>query len=210
MKQTKISYAVTVCNEFEEIQRLLEFLLKYKRDVDEIVVLFDSKNGDTRIEEYLRTHSVNVEFSWHSDKFENHFADWKNKLTSLCSGTYIYQIDADEVPSEYLMLHLPEILDSNPNVDVYLVPRINTVDGLTQAHIEKWRWQVNDAGWVNFPDFQNRIYRNNQKIRWVNKVHESLNGFDVYSALPAMEQYCLSHPKTIARQERQNNYYDTL
>ena len=108
------------------------------------------------------------------------------------------------------MLHLPEILDSNPTVDVYLVPRINTVDGLTQAHIEKWKWQVNDAGWVNFPDYQWRIYRNSNKITWVNKVHETLNGFDVYSALPAMEQYCLSHPKTIARQERQNNYYDTI
>jgi Glycosyl transferase family 2 len=210
MKQNKISYAITVCNEFEEIQRLLEVLLKYKRSQDEVVILFDSKNGDTRIEEYLRTHSVNGEFAWHAAEFENHFADWKNKLTSFCSGTYIYQIDADEVPSEYLMLHLPEILDTNPGVDVYLVPRINTVDGLTQAHIEKWNWNVNDVGWVNFPDYQWRIYRNSDKITWVNKVHERLNGFDVYSALPAMEQYCLSHPKTIARQERQNNYYDTL
>ena len=37
----KISYAVTVCNEFIEIQRLLTFLLERKRPQDEIVVQMD-------------------------------------------------------------------------------------------------------------------------------------------------------------------------
>lgn len=210
MHQNKISYAITVCNEFAEIQRLIDFLLTRKRVQDEIVVLFDSKNGDTAVEEYLRTHSLNGEFNWHSDAFDNHFADWKNKLTSLCSGDVVFQIDADEIPSEYLIEHLPEILESNPEIDVYLVPRINTVEGLTQAHIDKWHWQVNEDGWVNFPDYQCRIYKKNYKIAWINKVHEKLNGFDVYSALPAMKHYCISHPKTIERQEKQNSYYDTL
>ena len=50
----KISYAITVCNEFIEIQRLLHFLLKHKRYQDEIVILFDKANGD--IEEIGRAH----------------------------------------------------------------------------------------------------------------------------------------------------------
>jgi hypothetical protein len=50
----KISYAVPVCNEFVEIQRLITFLLENKRDEDEIVVLYDSNNGDPEVETYLR------------------------------------------------------------------------------------------------------------------------------------------------------------
>ena len=37
----KISYAITVCNEFYEIQRLVHFLLRTKRSQDNIVILFD-------------------------------------------------------------------------------------------------------------------------------------------------------------------------
>ena len=98
----RISYAITVCTEFLEIQRLINFLLKHKRAQDDIVVLFDEANGDKEIEAYLRSHSVNGEFSWYAGKFERHFADWKNKLTSYCTGDYIFQIDADETPDEEL------------------------------------------------------------------------------------------------------------
>ena len=210
MNDTKISYAVTVCNEFVEIQRLIDFLLKNKRSQDEIVVLFDSKNGDTNIERYLRTHSVNNEFQWHASEFENHFADWKNRLTSLCSGDMIFQIDADEMITTALINVLPEIFATNPGVDMYLVPRINTVSGLTEAHIQKWGWNVNSKGYVNFPDYQSRIYRNNQVIQWINKVHEKLEKFDMYSALPTIEDFCIIHEKTIERQEKQNSYYDSI
>ena len=73
----KISYAITVCNEFVEIQKLIPFILKHKRSIDEIVILYDQKNGSEGVEEYLRSHSVNSEFAWHAGDFENHFADWK-------------------------------------------------------------------------------------------------------------------------------------
>ena len=206
----KISYAVTVCNEFIEIQRLLHFLLKHKRYQDEIVVLFDKVNGDIEVENFLRSHSINGEFSWHSAEFKGHFADWKNKLTSLCKGDYIFQIDADEIPCTPIIESLPTILESNPEVDVYLVPRVNTVEGLTNAHIQKWGWNVNSEGWVNWPDYQWRIYRNIDTIKWKNKVHEVLEGFKQFAHLPMEEDYSLYHPKTIARQEKQNAYYDTL
>ena len=67
----------------------------------------------------------------HSATFKNHFADWKNKLTEYCDGDYIFQIDADELPNELLIQNLPVILESNPDNEVYLVPRVNTVEGLT-------------------------------------------------------------------------------
>ena len=103
----QINYAITVCNEFVEIQRLIAFLLKNKRPQDNIVILFDETNGDPEIEVFLRTHSINGEFSWHKDMFQGHFADWKNKLTSLCTGDYIFQIDADEIPCTPILETLP-------------------------------------------------------------------------------------------------------
>jgi hypothetical protein len=206
----KISYAITVKDEFVEIQRLLQKLITLKQPQDEIVVLWDSKNGDPMVETYLR--KMNVErpyFLWYPYEFDGHFANLKNNLTELCSGDYIFQIDADEYPHETLMDNIHQILEAN-DVDVILVPRVNTVDGLTPEHIQKWRWNVNEKGWVNFPDPQWRIYRNSESIRWKNKVHEKLVGYDTISNLPWMEELSLYHPKGIERQEKQNEYYETL
>ena len=206
----KISYAITVCNEFVEIQKLIPFLLEHKRHEDEIVVLYDSKNGSKSIEQFLRAKSINGEFSWHKGEFDGHFANWKNKLTDLCSGDWIFQIDADEIPNEILVSNLDEILKNNTEVDVVLVPRVNTVDGLTDEHIQKWGWNVDDKGWVNWPDFQYRLYKKSPTIRWVNNVHEILEGFRTISHLPTEEDLSLYHPKEIKRQEKQNQYYNTL
>ena len=206
----KISYAITVCNEFVEIQRLVNHLLKYKRPQDSIVILYDQVNGDPEIESYLRSHSINGEFAWHKSDFKGHFADWKNELNSHCTGDFIFQIDADEIPCTPILETLPLLLEQNPDVEVYLVPRVNTVKGLTDEHIKQWRWNVNSEGWVNWPDYQWRIYKNTPSIKWKNKVHEVLEGFKQYAHLPMEEDYSLYHPKTIQKQEKQNNYYDTL
>ena len=207
----KISYAVTVCNEFVEIQKLIPFLLEHKRYEDEIVVLYDSKNGSKSIEQFLRAKSVNGEFSWHSAEFDGHFANWKNKLTDLCNGDWVFQIDADEIPNEILVENLHEILTkNNVIVDVVLVPRVNTVEGLTDEHIKKWNWNVDDKGWVNWPDFQYRLYKNSDDIKWKNKVHEVLEGYKTIAHLPMDEDLALYHPKQIDRQVKQNEYYETL
>jgi hypothetical protein len=204
----KISYAITVCNELEEVKRLVNYLLSNKREQDEIVILFDKQNGSQEVRQYVSDLPKQIVVK--RDKFLGHFADWKNLLTSYCTGDYIFQIDADEVPCTPLIESLPTILESNPELDVLLVPRVNTVQGLTQEHIHKWGWNVNSEGWVNWPDFQWRIYRNTPNVKWKNKVHEVLEGYKTYTTLPMEEDYSLYHPKTIERQERQNNYYDTL
>ena len=207
----KISYAITVCNEFVEIQRLVNFIRQNKRQQDEIIILFDQKNGEEEIATWLAKQSKypNVQF-WRGLDFNGHFANWKNQLTDYCNGDYIFQIDADEIPHQQLVETLPEILELNPSVELFLTPRINTVEGLTQFHINKWRWNVDNNGWVNWPDYQWRIWKNKPEIKWINKVHERLEGFKSFSHLPAEEQFSLNHPKSIERQEKQNDYYDTL
>jgi len=204
----KISYAITVCNELEEVKRLVNFLLSNKRTEDEIVILYDL-NGSKEVYDYIDEVDKIVNIFVAKDNFTGHFADWKNKLTLLCKGDYIFQIDADEIPHINLIENLPEMLKTN-DVDMLRIPRVNTVEGLTQEHIQKWGWNVNEKGWVNWADWQMRIYKNAPHIRWVNKVHEVLEGFKIHGMLPPEEEWALYHPKTIDRQERQNNYYDTL
>ena len=150
----KISYAITVCNELIEIQRLLDFLLANKRKQDEIVVLVDNPGGedDEMISLLYQYESHNLDHMcvWRSE-FEGHFGNWKNKLNSYCKGDYIFQIDADEMLSKELIDNLPNILELNPTNEVYLVPRINTVDGITQGHLNVWKWSINEKHWINFP-----------------------------------------------------------
>ena len=143
----KISYAITVCNEKIEVKQLVDFLLLKKRPQDEIVVLYDQKNGDEEIAEMLIKLNKLPNFQMMRGFFEGHFADWKNKLNDYCTGDYIFQIDADEMPSEFLIDKLPTILENN-QVDMFLVPRVNTVEGLTEEYVKKWRWNVNEKGWV--------------------------------------------------------------
>ena len=205
-----ISYAITVCNELEEITKLLNFLQTHIRKEDEIVIQYDETSVTDEVMDYLNlmdsmheNHKV-VGFPLNKD-----FASFKNNLKSNCTKDYIFQIDADEIPHEFLVEYLGQILEENP-VDIVFVPRVNTVEGLTQSHIDKWRWNVNKKGWVNWPDYQTRIYKNTDDVTWMNKVHERITGYDTFSNFPSEERWSLYHHKQIDRQEKQNEFYETI
>jgi len=204
----RISYAIPVCNEDKELDRLLAQLLFHETPDMEVVVQCDQGNTSPEVYKVLDKYSAFI----HVVEFplKGNFAAFKNNLKKHCTGAWIFQIDADEYLSDSLIKNLPSILQANPTVDLLLVPRINTVEGLTQEHINKWQWRVDEKGWVNFPDYQTRILQNSPKINWASKVHEVLTGHNSYVMLPAEEGYCLYHPKGIERQERQNNFYSAL
>jgi hypothetical protein len=204
----RISYAITVCNELDEIKRLVPFLLQYKRPEDEICILLDKPKASHVLVDQLYKYSSANWITLKESTFQGHFAEWKNELTKMCSGDYIFQIDADELPNELLIENLHSVLENN--VDVILVPRVNLVQGITPQHIQAWGWKQNEKGWIQWPDFQWRIYKNNSEIEWKNKVHEILDGYKSYANLPEMEEYAIYHFKTIDRQEKQNNYYSKL
>jgi GT2 family glycosyltransferase len=205
----KISYAITVCNELEEVSRLLNFLYQHKRPIDEICVLLDKPKASQELLDELYYWSSKDIIILKESTFQGHFADWKNELNEMCSGDYIFQIDADELPNKDLLNALPDIL-TNSGSDVILTPRINIVEGITPQHLQMWGWKKNDKGWVQFPDYQWRIFRNTPDIKWVNKLHEVLDGYKTYAYLPEFEEYSLYHYKHISRQEKQNNYYSKL
>jgi len=204
-----ISYAITVCNELEEITKLLDFLQTKIRKEDEIVIQFDADNTPEEVVHFLKLQNAMHNYTVVDFPLNKDFASFKNNLKSHCTKDYIFQIDADEIPHEVLVELLPQLLNDN-QVDVIFIPRVNTVEGLTQSHIDKWKWNVNEKGWVNFPDYQTRIYKNTKEITWMNKVHERITGYDTFSNFPAEEQWSLYHPKKIDRQEKQNEFYETI
>jgi glycosyltransferase involved in cell wall biosynthesis len=205
----KISYAITVHNELEELMKLLDFLNNNIREEDEVVIQYDEGGVTDEVLEFLKIKQKIHGYTVVGFPLNKDFASYKNNLKANCKGDYIFQIDADEIPHEVMIAYLPEVLESNP-VDIIFVPRVNTVNGLTQKHISKWRWNVNEKGWVNWPDYQTRIYKNTEDVTWMNKVHEKITGYDTFSNFPAEEHWALYHPKQITRQEEQNKFYETI
>jgi hypothetical protein len=211
----RISYAIPVCNELEEIRKLLDFLPPHIRPSDQIVIMIDDENGSNEVEDYVEDFlivyqdRIDMRIIYH--RLDNDFASHKNFLNKSCTGDWIFQIDADELPAELLMLNLPGILETNDNVDAIWVPRVNIVNGLTEEHVAKWGWTVNEEGWVNWPnDSQLRLYKNKPEIVWERKVHERLTGYKTISKLPVDGSFALWHVKDIARQERQNKFYEEI
>jgi hypothetical protein len=204
-----ISYAITVCNELEEIKKLLSLLNTYIDDNDEIVILCDISQIDLHLEDIIASISKN-NIKLYKDKFSKDFASWKNQLNSLCSKEYIFQIDADELPNISLIMNLKQLLSNNSDIELIWIPRENYVDGITPEHIKLWRWNLDSKNRINFPDYQGRIYKNSKKIYWSGKVHETIHGAEIVGNLPPEESCSLLHIKSISKQEKQNNLYSTL
>ena len=206
-----VTYAITVCNEINEITTLVNFLHPRIQSEDEILIQYDEGGVTDDVRGYLRIindlhDNINViGFPLNKD-----FASYKNNLKNHAKGIFIFQIDADELPNEYLITNMHDLLQANLDIDLFFVPRVNTVKGLTDEHIQKWRWNVNEKGWVNWPDVQTRIYRRTSEIEWEGKVHERIKGYNTMTYLPIEEDYALYHQKDIQRQEKQNALYETI
>ena len=209
----KISYGITVHNEADELNRLLEILI-HKTDVeDEIVICVDG--NDEKVQEVITSwiqqygHEDMKTIKAYQRKLDGDFAAHKNSVIDKSTGDYIFHIDADEYPHETLLQQLKQIIEMN-DVDLIWIPRVNTVDGMTQEHIQKWGWRISEKGWVNYPDYQARVFRNHKDIRWTRPLHEYITGSKTYAHLPPHEELSLYHPKTIGKQEQQNEFYEKI
>ena len=202
----KISYGITVHNEADELNKLLDVLDRNIDEEDEIVVCIDDSGQDKN------PALVKVLDSWSPDivyqrKLRKDFSAQKNSVIEKSSGDYIFHIDADEYPNEILLQQLKEILTIN-DVDLIWIPRVNTVDGYTQEDVQKWGWRVTENNWINYPDYQARVFRNHKDIRWTRPLHEYITGCKTYAHLPPQEELSLYHPKTKEKQEQQNKFYN--
>ena len=103
----KISYGLTVCNEHQELLHLIEFLSPIIGKEDEIVVVYDQNRVTEQVLKILEDHKKQVRYF--PFNFKQNFLENKNYLGSECKGDYIFQIDADEIPNEFLVKNLNSI-----------------------------------------------------------------------------------------------------
>ena len=215
-----ISYLVTCRNEVAELERLLSQLYSaISKTDDEIVILDDfSDNEDTR--KMLAFHPL---FSTSSKlgrviqhKLDNDFGTHKTFGSRQCAGDYIVQLDADEYLSQSLLENIHEIIESNPTVELYRLPRVNIVRNATTDDAKKWGWHITklpefgDLPIINWSngDYQSRIYKNTDKIKWHKPLHETIVGASLVAHLPKEIDYAIIHDKTIERQTQQNEFYN--
>ena len=205
----KLSYGITVYNEAEELFRLTDLLINNIDKEDEIVICVDGNDEKVKLvlENLQKTYQWNSNIIIYNRKLDKDFASQKNSVIENSTGDYIFHIDADEYPHETLLQQLKQIIEMNDGIDLIWIPRVNTVDGMEQKHIQKWGWRVTEKGWVNYPDYQARVFRNDKNIRWTRPLHEYITGCKTYSHLPPNEELSLYHPKTMEKQEQQNKFY---
>ena len=203
----RVSYAITTHDETYTFAEMLKTLGEHADlERDEIVICDDHSTNETTLK--LLDEAEMMGAKVHRRQFDGHFADQKNALRDLCEGEYIFSLDADEVPSRMLIKELDRILQHG--MDAYALARVNIVDGITQDHIKAWNWSINPEGWVNWPDWQVRIYRNSCQIKWQGSVHERVQGFKEFMYLPRDKGFALLHHKDISTQEKQNALYEKL
>lgn len=213
----KISYLVSCHNENLELLALVEKLNAHIRSnsyIDEVVILddFSDKEDTKQILDKAKTYGFTVV----QHALDNNFADHKNYGSKRCTGDYIFQIDADEYPHQNLLVNLRELLESNPLVELYRVPRVNIVRGATSQDAAMWGWNLSSlpefgevpiVNW-NHGDYQSRIYKNSLKIQWYKPLHETISGAEYVAGLPKETEWALIHDKTIQRQRAQNEFYN--
>ena len=207
----KISYGITVHNEADELNRLLEILIHKTDKEDESVICVDGEDDGVRfvLDSWCQQygHDDMKVIKVYQRKLEGDFSAQKNSVIENSTGDYIFHIDADEYPNEILLQQIKQILEMN-DVDLVWIPRVNTIEDMKEEHIQKWGWRVSEKGWVNYPDYQARVFRNDKNIRWTRPLHEYITGSKTYAHLPPHEELSLYHPKTIEKQEKQNLFYN--
>jgi len=207
----KISYGITVHNEADEIKKLLGILLSTVSDDDDVVVCVDGDDDAVRfqLDTFSKKFSDDCKnMKVYQRKLDGDFSAQKNSVIENSTGDYIFHIDADEYPNEILLQQLKDIIELNDGVDLIWIPRVNTIESMEQKHIDRWGWNVSDKGWVNYPDYQARVFRRDESIRWTRPLHEYIKGCKTYAHLPPHEELSLYHPKTIEKQEKQNIFYN--
>jgi len=207
-----ISFLLTVHNEGKAYLTNLfkRVIMNANHEEDEIVILDDFSDDPDTLDILERTRQNRPDIKIIQHHLDGDFASHKNFGKSHCTKPYIFQLDGDECPHELLIQTLKETLLFNPTVELYRVPRLNLVHGITPEHIQKWGWRMDEQGFLNRPDYQDRIFRNIPEIKWQNKVHEKIVGHSTHAELPDVEEYCILHVKDIFRQCKQNDLYRTL
>jgi len=143
MNKPKISFLVTCKNEGMALEKLLERLKRHCTTHPECnTVVLDDFSTDEYTKNVLNSYKNLDNFIIRQHKLTGDFSEHKNYGNSLCTGEYIFAIDADEIPSDFLLDNLNAILNSNSEVELYCLPRVNILLGLNERELLRWGWNL--------------------------------------------------------------------
>jgi hypothetical protein len=199
----KLSYAITVCNESKDLYSLISFLKGVKDTEDEINILLDTLHGSQSVRNVLEYFKDDV-IVFERD-FDGNFAKHRNFHLKKCTGDYIFVIDPDEMPKEKLIKSLKQAIQESGS-DLILIPRMNLHPGFTQEWLDKCNFKVNEMDWINWPDYQGRVFKNDPTITYGNELHENIIGAKKVVNLHPDPTIALWHIKSI---DKQDNRWDT-
>lgn len=207
----KLSYAICVCNESRDLFSLVSFLLKVKDEEDEINVLIDTTHVTENVKNVIKYFGDKI-VTCEREFDDGDFAKHRNYHTTKCTGDYIFVIDPDEMPKEKLIRNVKKMLDDS-NADLVLVPRINIHPGFTQEWLEKCKFRTNELDWINWPDYQGRVFKNSEQITWGKNLHETITGAERIINLQADPSIAMWHIKSIEKQDnrwKENGDYNFI
>jgi glycosyltransferase involved in cell wall biosynthesis len=137
----KLSYLITCHDETTTLENLLSRLDGFIGDNDdEIVIITDNPTKETSDILYNWTGVPKINAYEHN--LNNNYSEHKNIGSSRCTGDYILQIDGDELPTETLLINLKDIIEANPDTEVFWIPRVNDFKGVTDEHAKQWGWRL--------------------------------------------------------------------
>ena len=130
---------------------------------------------------------------------EDSFEIQKNYALDNTNNEWRLLIDADEQYQHLFWNQLPWYIcfAENKGIDCFKVPRINTVDDPTEHYVKQRGWQLNAFNWVNYPDYQQRLYKKN--CRYSGRTHERIVGSEKDFMLLGVN---ILHHKSLSRQDR--------
>jgi hypothetical protein len=160
---------------------------------DEVVIAADARVDEAGLAEYAAVADslLRVEVTYPERSLA-----W---MHALCSGDWIFRIDADEVASPELVASLPELI-ADRDVRQYWLPR---------------RWLHPDANsWLSeipwWPDYQLRLYRNDCFLRFSGMQHTPATSQapDSYLELPLYHLDLLIN--SVKKREAKAAFYDSV
>lgn len=162
-----------VINTLNEAENLSKTIASVKNLASEIVVVdMESDDGTVSIAKKLGAKVF-------THKREGYVEPARNFAVSKATGDWILVLDADEVVTQGLSLHIKKIL-KNPTADYFRIPRKNIIFGNWMQHTRWW------------PDHNIRFFRKGF-VSWSEDIHSVPVTQGTGVDIPAKEEFAIIH-----------------
>lgn len=210
----------------DETENVIPFLAHLEPYVEEIVLVADGPQPESvgRMEEYVDKEQVAGPTLLQREKIKvlerplaGDFAGQRNFGQTHCRYDWVLHADLDERFDRALLENLQDIILDMKRAGKAICgfPRLNTLEGVMVNDLPREQWTpqgLQKAGRIppdqmRHLDLQFRLVR--REVRWQGAVHETPEAGSPQQVMTWL-QAAIRHPKTLARQQRQDARYESI